>query len=65
MILKERDLVGFKLILNQNKLTSSLVNFKLCIIESDKKIKRVRANNSFIYEDVTCKQNRNKKNWRV
>lgn len=37
MILKERDLVGFKLILNQNKLTSSLVNFKLCIIESDKK----------------------------
>lgn len=39
MILKERDLVGFKLILNQNKLTSSLVNFKLCIIESDKKNK--------------------------
>ncbi|EDS7035702.1 hypothetical protein XW75_004593 [Salmonella enterica subsp. enterica serovar Oranienburg] len=61
MILKERDLVGFKLILNQNKISSSLVNYKLCIVEADKVIKRILSSNAFIYEDVTCKQYRNKK----
>lgn len=61
MILKERDLVGFKLILNQNRISSSLVNYKLCIVEADKEIKRIVSSNTFIYEEVTCKQYRNKK----
>ncbi|EBQ8239907.1 hypothetical protein B5591_22595 [Salmonella enterica] len=63
MIIKERDLVGIKLILNSNKVSSSILNFKLCVIESDKasQIKRINSKNSFIYKDITTKQYRKKK----
>ncbi|EBR8473539.1 hypothetical protein DOI81_22690 [Salmonella enterica subsp. enterica serovar Gaminara] len=61
MIIKERDLVGIKLILNQSKISSSIVNFKLCIIESGKEIKHIKESNSFIYKNIITKQYRNKK----
>ena len=52
MIIKERDLVGIKLILNQSKISSSIVNFKICIIESGKEIKHIKESNSFIYKNI-------------
>jgi hypothetical protein len=41
MILKERDLVGFKLILNQNKYHQALLILSFALWKSDKEIKRI------------------------